>query len=251
VCRKFDRQLTIGKKAEVGFDLKDLKLAQKFFEEKGTKTELICLNDYLPEGIEKEIGVKAEKAYILIIRNGVNVIADANALYKELQPLEWDTKFWNKGKVMNKKARHNLCVADFDQEPDYEEKKGRVISFDKLPITKKIRKALPNIIGRKGNKLLAELNHYYDAKTTYLSGHGDFERKMVIAVRLGATFRLCYQWFHNYKPISDEIEFILEHATIYIMSDKAVGSDWKKPSQITLRHSAGRKELTDWKPKKK
>ena len=73
--------------------------------------------------------------------------------------------------------------------------------------------------------------------------HGDTERQIVIAVRLGANFNLYYQWYHKGKKIGKLFEITLKHGDMYFMSDKAVGYDWKKPSLYTLRHGAGSKEL--------
>jgi hypothetical protein len=41
------------------------------------------------------------------------------------------------------------------------------------------------------------------------------------------------------KPITDFKEVKLNNGDIYIMSEKAVGSDWTKRKLPTLRHSAG------------
>jgi hypothetical protein len=32
---------------------------------------------------------------------------------------------------------------------------------------------------------------------------------------------------------------------MYLMSEKAVGTDWKKPTIYTLRHATGAKKFTD------
>ena len=37
-----------------------------------------------------------------------------------------------KGRVVNKRARWNLCFADCDQEPDYENKRGRIVDFKNI-----------------------------------------------------------------------------------------------------------------------
>ena len=39
------------------------------------------------------------------------------------------------------------------------------------------------------------------------------------------------------------IELNLNHGDIYIMSEKAVGYDWKMSSIYTLRHAAGSKSF--------
>jgi len=48
-----------------------------------------------------------------------------------------------------------------------------------------------------------------------------------------------FQWFQNSKPIGTRIKLILNHGDMYIMSEKAVGFDWKKRKIPTLRHAAG------------
>jgi hypothetical protein len=245
----------IGQLSEEGFSLEDLERAKKWFDERNLETELVCLNDFLPKGIEKKLGIKAEKAYILIIRNGVSAIVDPDSLFEEQDSLEFDTKALMRGSVKNKIARHCLTFADESQEANYEEGQGTIVGFDDVPIMNAMRKALPKIMGKTANKLYAESNKYYnltnDRKGSYIALHGDKERAKVIGARLGKTFRFCYLWFHDWKPISDYIEFYFNHGDIYIPSAVAVGREWKKPSKITVRHAAGPKELTDWKPKKK
>jgi hypothetical protein len=61
----------------------------------------------------------------------------------------------------------------------------------------------------------------------------------VIGVRLGDSIPLCFHWYHRNKPIGDKFTINLNHSDLYIMSEKAVGQDWIKSLQITLRHSAG------------
>lgn len=40
-------------------------------------------------------------------------------------------------------------------------------------------------------------------------------------------------------PIGKRAEIILQHGDMYVMSEKAVGTDWQRPSKIELRHAAG------------
>ena len=153
--------------------------------------------------------------------------------------LTYDSKALMYGQVRNKHARHNLVVADFDQEPNYEAGQGTVVSFSRLPYLAHIRTYLPNMFGPKSEGLLAEANDYYDVNKCGIGYHGDGERKRVIGIRLGASFPLCYAWYTQSKRISPRIDLSLQHGDMYIMSEKAVGNDWKKRSQITLRHAAG------------
>ena len=49
-------------------------------------------------------------------------------------------------------------------------------------------------------------------------------------------------------PIGKRAEIMLEHGDMYVMSEKAVGTDWKNPSIPTLRHAAGSKKFLNWYP---
>jgi len=50
---------------------------------------------------------------------------------------------------------------------------------------------------------------------------------------------LSYQAFQGWRPIGERWTGRLRGGTIYFMSAKAVGKDYKKPSMVTFRHSAG------------
>lgn len=69
--------------------------------------------------------------------------------------------------------------------------------------------------------------------------HGDAERRKVLAVRLGASNPIHFQWFQDGKPIRDHMVFELEGGDMYIMSEKTVGTDFKKRKIPTLRHAVG------------
>ena len=242
----------IGKKADEGFNLKDLEGAKKWFEEKGITCELVCLNDHLTKKAEKATGVKADKGYILIARNGLSAIVNPDDMLEEQKGVTYDRKAWMRGKVVNLHARYAICYADKGHKANYEKKEGTVVAFDKMPLLKKVREEIPNIVGKKGKGFSCEGNLYYDREKSYVSQHGDFERMKVFAVRLGKPMKLSFTWFYRNEAISDPVIFLLNHGDIYINSEKAVGPDWKRPSIITLRHAAAwLDKYLEWKPKKK
>jgi hypothetical protein len=222
----------IGKIHDKGFDRDDLIKFKKWFRRKRFVVELYNLKKILPDELINE----AENAHILIIRNGLNAFVNPNDFHNEQTHLEKDKKALMYGRVVNKYARHNLCFADETQEPNYEEGKGRIFAFDDLPLLNKVRNKLFKLTG---DKLVAEGNYYYDLKRCGIGYHGDMERRKVIAVRTGATFPICYNWFYKGIPIGENIKFNLNHGDIYFMSDKATGNDWKKKNIMTLRHAAG------------
>ena len=218
----------IGKKCQTGFSPEKCReLAQRY-----SCGELYELN--FPK---KRLNLP--EACIVVFRDGLKNIfgIDKDALLEEQSSLEWDTKAYMYGRVVNKNARYNLCYADYSREPDYENKKGRILSFDDLPITKDVRENLC-LFGREFEDLYAEGNYYYDTKKCYIGYHGDSERRKVIGVRLGDEFPLHFKWYQNGEETNQKITIPLRGGDIYIMSEKATGNDWKKRG-ISLRHAAG------------
>ncbi len=236
----------IGNLSENGFHFEDLTNIKSVFEEKGCECNIINLHWLLEnEDIQKE-----NPAYILIVKNAVNVLLnDENGkqlLFDEQDILEKDKKAFMYGRVVNKHARHNLCFSEEHQEPNYEEGKGRIYAFNEVPYLNKIREKLGEFIGEKGRNLQAEGNYYYDINKCGIGFHGDTERKKVVAIRLGATIPLCYTWYHNNENISEIMRINnIEHGDMYIMSEKATGFDWKSKSKYTLRHAAGCDKYTN------
>ena len=218
------------------------------FEEKNYICKLIHLNKFCnEEDLPKE--KIFEDAYILVIKNGVECLLDKNGsmedLFNELTSFDWDTKYWDtrRKKVLNKHARANICISDISEEPDYENKKGRKVSYKDLPLTQIIRKNISEYIGEKGNNLECEGNLYFDKNKCGIGFHGDCERVKVIAARIG-SLKLAFQWYYNTKPIGRMCELDLDDSDLYFMSSKSVGNDWKCKSKITLRHAAGCNKYT-------
>jgi hypothetical protein len=226
---------TIGEMAKNGLCIDELLVTKEWYERLGKKCELVDLRDMLSED-EK---TNADPAYVLIIRDGCSALTDPNELLREQQALTWDTKAYMYGRVVNKKARHNICYSDFSQVADYESGKGTVAPFSSLPLLSLIREKLGEITGPKLEGLQCEGNRYYDVKKTYIGFHGDTERRIVIAVRLGADFPIHYQWYRQSAAVGKLFTAILRHGDMYYMSAKAVGFDWKKKKTLTLRHAAG------------
>lgn len=241
----------IGSKASEGFTNDELNIIRNNFEKNGYLVETI---DLIPK---KSIGkLEFESASILLIKNGVDALLPkgktATDLHKEQASLEHDTKAFMYGRVVNKRARYNLCFSEKSQKPDYVHKKGRVIAFDDVPLTNHIREHLVSYMGKKTEHMQLEGNYYYDKTKCGIGFHGDTERRLVIGIRLGATLPLHYRWFYKNKDVKGIEPFVItpEHGDIYVMSDKATGYDWKSSSKPTLRHAAGCNKFLQVKYKK-
>jgi hypothetical protein len=169
-------------------------------------------------------------------------------LFKEHDVLKKDTTYYDtrRKKVLNKRARQNLCFGNESIAPDIQNKQGTVVAFSSVPITQYIRDALPELFGENARDKLAEGNYYQDLNSTGIGYHGDSERKDVIGIRSGEQsccgFPIHFQWFYKNRAIGETVQIDLTNSDIYVMSEKAVGTDWKRSSIKTLRHAAGGKQ---------
>ena len=186
-----------------------------------------------------------EPAAVLIIRNGLEKLIGENPdkMLEEQLSFEWDKQYWDnrRGKVLNKRARYNVCYGSESVDANLEEKQGTIIGLDRVPILKKLKESLGGFFGEKAKELEVEGNLYYDVKKCGIGFHGDGERKRVIACSLGASRPIHWQWYHRSKPIGERLKFEIGAGDIYIMSEKASGFDWRRRSLKTLRHAAGEK----------
>lgn len=235
---------TLGKMADEGFDLGDFEEAKRKFEDQGCECRIYSL-----QGLS--FTLSNDLPFLLVVKNGVDAlfgidpdeeerIGDgADSLYREHRELRKDKKAFMRGKVVNKIARHNLCFGDQAQKADFENKKGTIVPFEAVDYTREVREKLPEFLGEKAKNLVAEANYYYDPKKCYIGFHGDSERRIVCGIRLGEPFPLHFQWYHDSKPVGDRLELLLGHGDLYFMSEKTVGTDWKKKKIPTLRHAAG------------
>lgn len=211
----------------------------------GFVTETHSLNTLLGDRIGAQV---VESATIVVVRNGLDWLlgdkSGSDAFFWEQFGLEKDRYALMYGRVVNKKARHNLCFADFSQEPEYEKGKGRVYAFDELPLLSQVRKKLGELNPLLTN-LIAEGNYYYDPSRCGIGYHGDTERRIVIGIRVGREMPLCFQWYYHGEKVGARKTIMLNHGDVYFSSAKAVGYDWKKKTVYTLRHAAGCKEFTE------
>ena len=205
----------------------------------GVDCTVVSLDRLLEGSAEKGI----PEAAVLVMRDGVNALLEdpgaQAALLAELQSMPKDTTTLSYGKVRNKHARHNNTMGDFRQEPDIAKGKGTVVMLSDYPTMHKLRGIMSDMVEAP---LVGELNHYFDASTCGIGFHGDLERKLVVGVRVGPGANGMPLKFQRYKgghPIGRTGLLKLNAGDMYIMSEKAVGFDWKKKI-LTLRHAAGK-----------
>lgn len=239
----------IGTKGITGYTLQDLQQVQAMCSDKQSAI-------YDLRTLHPEMQDQLEEAYILVIKDPCKYLCDPiyNTLIKpESQGgVDWDTKAFMRGSVKNKTARHNLMFADlgdnYKRLPHYESGKGTIYNYNFFPEVRELFRCITSF--PSGPPTVIECNYYYDVSKTYIGFHGDVERTKVIGVRLGADFPLHFQWYHRFQKVGHEFSINLSHGDMYMMSSKAVGTDWKSSSKYTLRHAAGYKHVLDKHSKK-
>lgn len=260
-----DRAGNPGKQAKRGFLVKDLEKIAKDLQEQGYDAKVHYLG--LSDEIKEAEGLTSTKAAILVCPGFLSK-EEANTLFEEGTSLTWDSKYLDpkkyttdpetgertKGRVMNKQMRSNLLVVDEGREANYEEGKGTLIAFDDLPelcgVSDRIESVFEDAL--KGTRLIAEGNRYSPLnekgkeKARWGIGfHGDTERRIVIGLRLGRSANLVYEWHLGPRRLGSRYEFQVDHGTLYAMSDKATGHDWKLRKIPTLRHAVGSKKVVE------
>ena len=239
-----------GNMAESGLSIDELNEAERRFSANGGKVISYDLKRLLIDCEIDEIRSLlefTEDAKFLVIENGVDVMLKDKGgshkdMYDEQNTLEHDRKYWDtrRKKVLNKNARGNLCFDEVGSPADLEDKHvGTVIAFKDVPWTNEVKESLPKFFGDKTKDMKAEGNYYYNKDKCGIGYHGDTERKITIGVRVGAAMPMCYQWFYKGKAVGKNLKIMIPGGGLYAMSQKSVGSDWRKSSLLTLRHSAG------------
>jgi hypothetical protein len=234
----------IGKKMEEGqgFTLEDLQEMRVRMEELGIACELITLSD-----------ASKPDAHVLLMKRAVTHLLRRNKssltqmdMFNEQTKLAYDKQAFMYGRVVNKHARWNLCFDDAGRGPAYEEGKGTIVGYDEVPLMKQLRDQFGSLFGPKAEGLKVESNYYYDTTKCGIGYHGDSERVKVIAMRLGySSMPIYYQWYYKGDPVGERIEIPLNAGDMYVMSEKAVGADWKKKNVYTLRHATGCSKFVD------
>lgn len=232
-----------------GFSLSDFKKWGRIFKRSGYVVEIHHLNRLAADQRVSPEGSDMEDAFVMVVRGGVNFFlatidkTDADLL-EEMRALEWDRKYYDtrRKKVLNKNARANVCFGEESREPDYEAKKGRIVGYDACECLATIKAGMAEVLGEKCENLICEGNRYFDLRKCGIGWHGDAERRKVAAFRVGEDMDLHFNWFERHASFGVTLKLTLKSGDMYMMSEKAVGTDWKRSSIPTVRHSAGKPE---------
>lgn len=245
----------IGTPAKCGLTCGELKCISSHLTLQGVEHELIDLRQLLPT-LEQQ---SAEPASMIFLRNGIDSLygsGTADLLFEEAKAQKYDKhKYSVKHKnqdstglgmgVVNSRVRYNNTIADDGQDADIVNLKGTIVPFSDTPYLSALRGSLGDKLQndklhhRQGGGMVAETNVYFDIGKCGIGGHGDKERKVVSALVYGASRLYQIGWFQKFKLVGKPLQITMGHGDLYILSEKAVGQDWKMSSKLTLRHAAG------------
>ena len=241
-----------------GFNLDDLNMVKILVKEKFDCDCIIYnLKDYLVDEENNPIVIKDKNDKIVTINDAYFLVANdligcilrslgytKTQLMSEVMSKFWDEHYWDtrRQKVLNKHARRNNVISHFDQEAKYDEGKGTVHNINNMKIMNLLKKEFASW-GEKFDFACAEGNDYPDGgkKKNGIGWHGDTERRRVLAMRLGLnpSMPFYYRWKYKHTEIGKIAKFDINEGDVMIMSEWAVGTEWKKSSQVTLVHATG------------
>lgn len=202
--------------------------------------------------------IESEPAALLVMRGFVSP-DEADKLEHEVEAMKAagcvDTQTLGYGQVRNKRARWNNVISWRRQEPDIAKGKGTIVSFEDWAAFRAVHDRLHEVLEQPaGQKLVGEMNYYFDVDSCGIGFHGDRERNLVAGLSLGeATAKQALKFvpFQECKALQDPIEIKLNRGDVYIMSHKAIGNDAAKRKIVTWRHARGASTCTYSELKKK
>ena len=180
VAENHARMQKIGVLAKNGYSVQQLNSLFHKLSSYGLTCELVDLSQHW-------VGEsKVDDACVLVIRRGVQFILgeeDTSSIMNEHDGLTMDKHALMRGRVVNKHARWNLCFSEEDQEPFYQEGRGRIVAYKRIPLTQRVRERVAEWM--EEGMLNGEANYYYDISKCGIGFHGDAERRKVVAMRMG------------------------------------------------------------------
>ena len=102
-----------------------------------------------------------------------------------MRSYEWDRKYWDtrRQKVLNKLARANVCYGKECREPNYENKQGTIIGFEKSPLVGNLLQIVEILM--KDEYLIVEGNQYDDVKKKRYWSSWRYRKSLCILLKSG------------------------------------------------------------------
>lgn len=242
-----------GKLHESGFTHGDLIRIAEMFPENAEMYDLRGL-------LDNHSNVELPQCYVLILRNPfpelveplTEIMLRDEEMFDDngnLVGVEWDKCKVQRRKVVNSRARYNLCFSDLGPADSYKysadfsdvaNANGTVYNINSIEPLRLLHEEIKKF---NVGTLEVEGNYYYDLEKTYIGFHGDRERKKVIGYRLGDVFPLHFRWHHHATPISEHATVLLNPGDMYLMMEFAAGFSKMKKTAISIKHAAGFPEI--------
>jgi hypothetical protein len=209
----------------------------------GEQARVVHLTDALPAAAPR---VPGNEAAVLHIKDGIALLTGsatfADEMLREQQAHPYDTHYWDprRKRVLHKRARYSIVFGDEAAAPSADCRQSSIIAYRDVPRFQQLRALLPAFFGSMAADLESEGNHYFHSDAG-IGFHGDSERRITLCCSLGAPTTLRFYWRAPFSlaPASAPVDLHLAHGDIYLMSQKATGSDWQNQSLYRLVHGAG------------
>ena len=223
----------VGKNAKNGFSIAELRKMCIDFGKKGFECEWIDLNAAMPPC---HVLINTPKAAVLVIRKGVSWFkSEADDLLLKLKSLQWNEQVWLKHKLVKNPMRRHLKFG----EKQYVSDEGLVVALKACPDIMKIRDSLNEMYSYRSVNFEVEGDHYYDMERCGRDSFGDWDKRMLVGLQVGATMKMAFTWWYQESKFSTPVEIELHHGDIFVLSDKAVGHDIHRKAIATLKRTCG------------
>lgn len=251
----------VGKMAERGIRVHELEQIKWVLEQKGMLPELYVLSDSRSHGVEPHDSACPSAVHnmaaVLVVPNGVAELVGEEGAADTIEKALWEQPYDTTVRTPKHKAadgttdgvcdkqRWNNCIADAPRRVATTRQiaagHGSIVPFADIPALEALRNACAEEMHVP--LPVAETNYYrnVDHPEVGIGFHGDTERKVVVMARFGKASKrlpLSFQWYRETERVGDMMTINLNHGDLLIMSEKAVGTDWRRRKISTLRHSA-------------
>jgi len=236
----FSPDLIRSKTISNGISCTRLEALQQKYKYDGYETELYDLSKLkLKENtkLTNSKDILKEEASILIVRQFKFGIC-LHTIEGELKNIKYDTK------CVGRNSAKYTAILTSNSPIQSIQSKDSVYDFNTLEGLNSVKEDLEEVTECF---LKGDINYYYNISNCGIGWHGDADRNIVCGFRVGSDMNILFRWYQDRNIVSEHLELILHSGDLYIMSEKAIGTDWKKYAKglLTLRHAAGSKKYTE------
>ena len=196
---------------------------------------------------------EASEACALLIKGGIQRLSKnplaAGRLFQEQLDLPYEGKFFDKGRTFTRRSYKTLKFGQTEVGPSGDFAQPTVVSFNSVP---QLQQFLGHLDMFQDNLSSAQGIEYFVSRreqaadggmmgcASRLGWHGDSQRR-ILSMCLGHPGILKFAWRlpgTSANLPKSHTEIFLDHGDVYLLSEKATGSNWKKRSLLRVVHTS-------------